>query len=323
MSVFTRVDSAELADFLESYDIGEARLLEPIAAGVTNSNYRLDTAAGDFILTLYEHHAPRDLAYILGLQRHLAGNGVRCARPVIDRQGRLFKVLNQRPAAIIERLPGAVAANPDLGQCAAIGAELARFHLAGAGYSARRINPRGQQWILSMREMLRKQMDDSGRSLIDDVLGRVSAIDPATLPAGAIHADLFHDNAMFMNGELGGIFDFDYACHDNFCFDIAVLLNDWCIDGVGELIPARVNATLAAYRAQRALLPTEMRALPAMLAFTALRFWLSRLHDLAFPLTGDLVLVKPPEEYRNIAELRLAARLDLFTDAKSGEDPAE
>ena len=46
MSVFTRVDSAELAGFLEQYSIGEAQALEPIEAGVTNSNYRLDTAAG-------------------------------------------------------------------------------------------------------------------------------------------------------------------------------------------------------------------------------------------------------------------------------------
>ena len=320
MSVFTRVDSAELKDFLVHYDVGETRAFEPIEAGVTNSNYRLDTSGGTYILTLYEHHATEDLDYILGLQKHLAGGGVRCARPVEDRENRLFGELNHRPAAIIERLPGSVVPNPANRHCAAIGTELARFHLVGTSYPGRRANPRGLEWIRSMREMLASELDPADLELIDRAISQLQTLDLSALPGGAIHADLFHDNAMFDRGKLGGIFDFDYACNDCFCFDIAVLLNDWARDDDGELVPARVAATLDAYRSERELLPAELTALPVILAFTALRFWLSRLHDLTFPLTGAMVLVKSPDEYRAILQQRLANAADLFADAEAGKD---
>ncbi len=320
MSVFTRVDSAELAAFLNRYDIGDAIAFEPIEAGVTNSNYRLDTSGGAYILTLYEHHSAAELDYILGLQQHLARNGVRCARPIADRGRQLYGELNHRPAAIIERLPGSVVPNPDESHCAAIGRELAGFHLAGMTYSGRRDNPRGLTWIRSMREMLVDTLGPADRSLIDSSIERLQSVDIDALPGGAIHADLFHDNAMFEAGKLGGIFDFDYACNDSFCFDIAVLLNDWARDDDGELVPTRIGATLDAYRQKRELAPAELTALPVMLAFTALRFWLSRLHDLTFPLTGAMVLVKPPEEYRRILALRLAHAEQLFADAKAGKD---
>ena len=104
-----------------------------------------------------------------------------------------------------------------------IGSELARFHLAGKDYKQRlRHNPRGTG------------LDDGGtrhagaiptsmpRTAISSSMPacRITAqvISPK-LPWGAIHADLFHDNALFDEGQLGGILDFDYACVDWFVFD--------------------------------------------------------------------------------------------------------
>ena len=121
---------------------------------------------------------------------------------------------------------------------------------------------------------------------------------------GAIHADLFHDNALFTADGLGGILDFDYACNDSFVFDIAVLLNDWCIDGSYRLDTARVQATLDGYRSRRRLDPAEIAALPMMLRLAALRFWLSRLHDREFPLSGELTFIKCPDAFREMHRLR-------------------
>ncbi|MGH6944105.1 MAG: homoserine kinase, partial [Geminicoccaceae bacterium] len=53
MAVYTAIDEAALAGFLAAYDIGRARALEGIAEGVENSNYRLVTERGRYILTLY------------------------------------------------------------------------------------------------------------------------------------------------------------------------------------------------------------------------------------------------------------------------------
>jgi homoserine kinase type II len=312
MSVYTTVEIRQLEQFLLRYELGKLRDLQPIAAGITNTNYNIDTERGRFVLTLYEHHADSELDYMLGLQRHLANQSVRCAEPVIDRYNKFYSSLNQRPAAIIHRLQGEVETTPAPRQCASIGAELARFHLAGRDYSGTRTNPRGMEWILSALEALGPSIAGEDLQSIMATLDRCRQFGLNRLPSGAIHADLFHDNALFLNGELGGILDFDYACNDSFVFDIAVLLNDWCIDSEGQLVAALVNSTIDAYQQQRRLETLELDALPLMLCLGALRFWLSRLYDKIFPLSGELTFIKCPDAFRQIYLLRNAQTKEAY-----------
>jgi len=306
MSVYTSVGSEQLEGFLRRYDVGKAVAFTPVAAGITNSNYMLDTDRGHYVLTLYEHHSDDELDYMLRLQRHLAGRGVRCSQPVADRRGDFFSSLNQRPAAIITRIAGEVQEQPGLQQCALIGAELARFHLAGSDFERTRANPRGIDWMIAVRDMLEDYLGDADQQAIEATLQASRAFDLENLPHGAIHADLFHDNALFDGAELGGILDFDYACTGAFAFDIAVLLNDWCIDSRYELVPGRVDAVVEAYRRQRELATLEIEALPLMLRLAALRFWLSRLYDKVFPLPGELTYIKSPDTFRDMHRLRSA-----------------
>lgn len=321
MSVFTTVKQAQLEAFLERYEIGGLRAFTPVASGITNTNYFLQTAGGEFVLTLYEHHSDDELVYMLGLQRHLASRGVACAAPVADRRGDYFSTLNQRPAAIIERLPGAVQPQPGIAHCAAIGAELARFHVAGLDFAGRRPNPRGSDWVFAVSDMLEAELDDGERLLIASTLREHRGLDIESLPAGAIHADLFHDNALFDGERLCGIFDFDYACHDNLVLDLAILLHDWCPGPNGELDEARSGAVLEAYRRERELERAEIAALPSMLRFSALRFWLSRLYDRLFPLPGELTYSKDPDEYRRLLQARRdeGDRLGLRLEKLFGE----
>ena len=125
------------------------------------------------------------------------------------------------------------------------------------------------------------------------------------LPQGPIHADLFHDNVLFGDSDLGGILDFDYACDDTYVFDLAVLLNDWCTDSDGSLFMPRAETLLTAYQEQRPLTSLEIQAIPVMLCVTALRFWLSRLYDKTFPLAGELTFSKDPGVFRKLLALHL------------------
>ena len=304
MSVYTSVDFDQLEQFLIRYDLGKAVGFKPIAAGITNSNYALETEHGRFVLTLYEHHSDDELDYMLRLQRHLAKRGLRCSEPVKDRRGEFFSSLNNRPTAIIRRLPGEVQTWPDLEQCALIGAELAKFHLAGRDFELVRVNPRGLDWIVAVRDMLQDYLDYDDHKAIESSLLAARDFDIDALPRGAIHADLFHDNALFDGSTLGGILDFDYACTDCYVLDIAVLLNDWCIDQHYQLVETRVSAVLDAYQQERSLGLAEIRALPLMLRLAALRFWLSRLYDKNFPLSGELTFFKCPDQLRDMHRLR-------------------
>jgi len=304
MSVYTTVEIPRLEQFLTRYALGKLRDFQPIAAGITNTNYYLDTELDRFVLTLYEQHSNLELDYMLGLQQHLANLSVRCSEPVKDRNGCFYSQLNQRPAAVIHRLPGEVVTAPVEQHCTLIGAELARFHLAGSDFAGLRANPRGIDWVLTACDKLAPGLEVVDSYSITSTLDDCRRFGLERLPHGAIHADLFHDNALFVGDELGGIFDFDYACNDSFVFDIAVLLNDWCIDTEGHLAADLVNSFLDAYQQQRQLEAIELEALPLMLRLGALRFWLSRLYDKNFPLGGELTFTKNPNEFRHIHQLR-------------------
>jgi homoserine kinase type II len=241
---------------------------------------------------------------MLNLQHHLVARSLRCAAPVKDRRGSFFSSLCQRPAAIIHRLPGQVQISPGPHHCQLIGAEMARFHSIGRDFSGHRPNPRGIDWIIAARDMLGGHLCREDLRLIGATLKACEDSSFVDLPVGAIHADLFHDNALFVDQDIAGILDFDYACRDSLVFDIAVLLNDWCIDGDRELVPELVNAVLDGYQQQRKLEAVEFEALPLMLRLTALRFWLSRLHDKVFPLSGELTFSKHPDAFREMLVLR-------------------
>lgn len=304
MSVYTPLQLSELEPFLACYDCGAALQLEPIHAGVSNSNFYLQTEAGEWVLTLYENQELTSLHYLLNLQAHLHRKGILVARPQTNRHGHFLKYLKNKPAALIQRLPGESCAEPDLGICQQIGRELARLHLAAVDFDERRTNPRGPLWWLNSYQRLKPRLKRDEIQIIEHELHELAGFKARGLPRGAIHADLFRDNVLTREGQLQGIIDFDFACNEVLLFDLAVSINDWCINSDGELDRLRMRELIAAYNEQRPLLQAEHQALPIMLRAAALRFWLSRLLDQHFPSEGEQILRKDPEPMRHMLLLR-------------------
>lgn len=316
MSVYTKVQAEELTVFLNRYSIGKLLSFSGITAGVTNTNYWLETDSGHYVLTLFEHLDSFGLDYVLGLQHHLADKGVKCTAPIIDKNGALFSTLNHRPAAIVNRISGSVYQDPTIDQCHQIGLELARFHVAGLSYGNEMPNNRGLNWLKSISKDLHLALTTAEQCLINLVINDIQSFDLASLPLGSLHGDLFHDNVLFDDNCLSGIIDFDYACHDYLIYDIAVTVNDWCINAEGELLPNKMSAFLNAYNEIRVMQISEHSGLPIMLQAAALRFWLSRLYDKFFPLKGELTFVKDPNEFKKMLILR-RNRTQLLTNTKT------
>jgi homoserine kinase type II len=309
MAVFTPVTEEQAALLMSQLGLGELTALKGIEGGIENTNYFASTDLGEYVLTLFERLNHEQLPFYLFLMKHLAEKGIPVPNPAANRDGDILHTLNEKPTAVVNRLSGQSQLAPEAVHCAAVGTMLARMHLAGEDYNRSQPNLRGLAWWNDTVPVVLPYLDEAQASLLQSELAYQNHIANGAayqaLPRGPVHADLFRDNVMFEGTALTGLFDFYFAGVDTWLFDLAVCMNDWCIDlQTGEHASDRAQAMLEAYQAVRPLRPAERQLLPAMLRAGALRFWISRLWD--FYLPRDAAMLKPhdPTHFERVLRAR-------------------
>ena len=309
MAVYTEVSFAQADVFVRSLGCGALRELQGVASGIENTNYFATTDDGRWVLTLFERLDSQQLPFYLLYMQHLARRGLPVPAPKGDAQGRILHMLCDRPAALLTRLDGRHVDAPAATHIEQLGEVLARLHLAGADFELHQPHLRGLDWWLATAPQVLPHLDADRAALLRDELAFQRELGASAaaqaLPRGAIHADLFRDNVVFdtVGGEdrLSGLFDFFFAGVDSYLFDLAVCLNDWCIDQAsGRLLEDRATLLCDAYQRVRAMSSAELRLLPALCRAAALRFWLSRLWDLHLPRAATLLQPKDPQHFERV-----------------------
>ena len=311
MAVYTEVTPDEASALLRRLGLGALQALTPIQGGIENTNYFVDADGGRFVLTLFERLTAAELPFYLELMRHLAQRGLPVPGPCADAGGVILHSVAGKPAALVDRLRGTHPLAPDAQHCAALGTALARMHGAVADFPLVQPHLRGLAWWVETVPVILPHVTPEQARLLREELDHARQVGAsaahATLPRGAIHADLFRDNTMFEGHRLTGIFDFYFAGVDTFLFDLAVCLNDWCIDlDTGRLAEDRAEALVGAYAAVRPLEHAEVRLLPSLLRAAALRFWISRLWDLHLPRDARVLKAHDPGHFERVLRARIA-----------------
>ena len=286
--------------------------LHPIAEGVENTNYRLETEGARYVLTLFEARTDAaSLPFCLGLTDHLARRGFPAPKPVPNKDGDWVGSLNGRPAAVIEWLPGGWLRDPSRAEIEAAGATLARLHLEARSFPIQRANPVGPSVWRVLADRSATMAGGEDREILGGVEAALARLgDPwaEDLPRGPIHADYFPDNVLFENRQVSGVIDFYFGCTDLLAYDLAIALSAWGFDGSGVAIPGAVEAFRRGYETVRPLTPAETVALPRLGEAAAIRFTLTRLHDRIFHDPTKLVTPKDPGAFfRRAAWWREAA----------------
>jgi homoserine kinase type II len=316
MAVYTQVSADELAAFLTGYDIGAAISFKGIAEGVENSNYLLETTRGRFILTLYEKRvAAGDLPWFLAFIGHLAAKGLPVPGPVADRQGGTLQTLNGRPACLIEFAPGVSVTEATPAAAHEVGVALGRLHLAAHDFTAVRANALGPaSWapLAARCDGRLGEIDAALPGLVE--AGLAAAADwPVGLPVTTIHADLFPDNVLLLDGKVTALIDFYFACTDLRAYDVAVTHAAWCFSHDGrQFFPERAAALMQGYGAVVALTAAERAALPRLAAGAALRFTLTRAYDWINTPADALVTRKDPMAFARRLDWYLASTPEMM-----------
>ena len=309
MSVYTPITQQQLIDFLTDYQLGELIKFSGIKEGIDNTNYRLTTTKGRYILTLFEKLTAKELPFFFDLLEHLQAGNISCPQPQKNKYGKRILQLQSKAVAIFNCLEGNSILEPTEKQCAAIGFELGKIHRLGVRFPKKRTNEMGEAWIQKTVTGLKAKLTVDELEMISYYLSKRDLEKINSLPCGIIHADLFKDNVLFNDNKITGILDFYLACEDHLLLDLAIVCNDWCCDLQGQLQPEKINALVTAYQQQRPLAEIEKQCWSLMLQKAALIFWLSRLDYLHYPPSAELTLEKDPNLYKKIFIQHLQIKL--------------
>jgi homoserine kinase type II len=320
MAVYTQLTNEQIAQLMmDAYGLSPLAFALGIAQGVENTNYLVaigepGVAETKYILTIYEKRvAAGDLPFFLGLMQHAARAGIACPAPIARVNGTLYGEAFGKQAALVSFLPGKSRTEIALPHAAGVGALLASFHGATAGYTLGRANAlslAGWQSLYAKIEGRLDTIQPGLEALVVDELAYLAQHWAAvgTLPKGVIHADLFPDNVFFAGDDVSGMIDFYFACNDALAYDVAITLNAWCFDAAHRFDAEKSAALLDAYQQSRRFSDAERTLFPLLLRGTALRFLLTRAHDLLHHESGALVTPHDPMEY--------AAKLVFHRDGK-------
>ncbi|TXL01553.1 homoserine kinase [Methylococcaceae bacterium HT1] len=300
LSVYTSLSHTQIESFLSAYHLAPLKSYSGISAGIENTNYLLNTRQGDFVLTVYEHFNVDELSPYLGLLVQLSEHENFYPFPLPDSQQEYIQRLAGKPAALFRCLPGKSVLQSTQNQCQSVASALARFHLSSPSLEFRKKNPRNIEWMQQAARQISPHLSLQDSILLEDELNYQLKHTEQHIAQGIIHADLFKDNVLFVGDQLTGLLDFYAACCDYYLLDVAILLNDWCLDEQGVFERPLQDVFMQAYKQLRKVTEQEEQCLPLLLRRACLRFWLSRLKHKLYPRVGEITQEKDPELFKKL-----------------------
>ena len=88
---------------------------------------------------------------------------------------------------------------------------------------------------------MKPHLSPAQAALLDAEIKFQTGFGRVKLAKGAIHGDLFCDNVLFDGDRVAGIIDFGFAATDFFAYDLAITVNDWCVDADGAPLDPRCS----------------------------------------------------------------------------------
>ena len=285
MATYTTLSPDALDDILLHYAIGTVVAWQEIPGGLANSNFKLTTTAGTFLLKICDEKTQAELETQIAVLEHLRRYDYPTAYPVFQNDGAvilstpiwhgvIYDFLQGRPPEITPNVMRQIAN------------ALARLH---------QIPPIESLPAFSMGvSAMSKFFDEIRGTAVADhpfvswlkiQLQRLTPYLNAALPTGIVHGDLFADNVLFNGDRLIGVIDFEEICHGALLLDIGMAIVGCCYDDQNRLCRQWARSFLESYNHVRPLTDSECERLDGFVQYAALSiaFWRFRQFNLRYP----------------------------------------
>ena len=285
MARYTTLSLTELDRIVLQYPIGTALKLEEIPGGFGNSNFKLTTTEGEFLLKICDEKDSVELNMQIALLQHLHQHAYPTVYPIPTKDQKQLTHETFGSVILYPFLPGEQPqSSPDT--LAQLGEALAKLHcippIAGL--------PRFAMGISQMTPFFKEVQGTqfATHPFVESLKSQLESMEPqlnASLPMGLLHGDLFLDNTLFDGDQMVAILDFEEGCYDTLLIDVGMTLIGCCYTPQHQLNLESAQRFLDAYNASRPLTENEWKYLDGFVHYAALSiaFWRFRQFNIRRP----------------------------------------
>ena len=224
---------------------------------------------------------------------------------MLTKKSEILTNVNDKPCSIMQRLEGKTVEKTNKELCESLGSTIGQFHTSAGMYKINIRNSRDIKWIHKSIQRVSKHIKPNQLKLLIKSSKVFEKLFNSNLPSGVIHSDLFRDNVLARKNNVTGIIDYYYSFTGPLIYELAVVINDWCVNKDGSVNDIKRRALLGGYNLGREITVYENKQLNNAMIAASLRFYLSRLVDMIFPKVGAITHIKDPSIFENILINRL------------------
>ena len=311
MAVYTKITEQDIGYLFQEYDGIEQ--VNGIAEGVENTNYLVVTNnKKKFIFTIFEKRTKEtDLPFFHKAMNEFSQNGITCPTPIIINKNDIFKI-KEKPCAIYSFIEGRKITTLNTKAIISLSKNISAIHNIGSQSNLLREN---NMLLNSWKFIINKFKNYDGENKkefahINNLIISLENQFPKNLKKSLIHGDLFKDNIFFKNNEVSGFIDFFFTCTDTIVYDLATLINAWFFN-YEKFDENNFKTFFNQYFDSIAWTNEEKENFNFYLKASAIRFFLTRIHDRYFNNEGE-VNHKDPQEFFEILQFHEKNNLQDF-----------
>ena len=312
MAVYTKIETEDILNLFNK--LGEIHSVEGIKEGVENTNYLVTLKSEKkLIFTIFEKRTKgSDLPFFNNAMYEFNQSGINCPSAIQVNGNNIFEIKN-KPCAIYSFIEGKQIDKTNDKNLSSLADTVSKMHVIGLKSNLRRPN---DMLTPTWKYIIKKFEDYQGqhKAELKDVIKLIHQMhDKFTneLRIALIHADLFKDNIFFQDNKVSGLIDFFFTCSDSIVYDFSTLINAWFFDRE-KFEEKGFNIFLKRYFSLIEWNELEKNKLNFYLKASAIRFFMTRLHDKYFNTSGE-VFHKDPMEFFEIINFHQKNNLqDLF-----------
>ena len=275
MSQYSVLNEADIIEIVKQYGIPTIDSFSLLSGGSENTNYKISSGNGKFVLTICEQKTLANANDLADLLAHLDKNDFETSKVVPNNSSNLVSTWNGKPVMlkvflegdIIEDLPNQILIN--------LGIKMGELHRISPPSYLPKVLSYGQEYFNETKQYSTNSSFDIWLSEIHSYILPYFSCD---LPKALIHSDIFYSNVIVnQKNQSACIMDFEEAAYYYRIFDIGMTIVGLCCEK-GKVNLEKMGFLLKGYQQIIELQEVEKRALQAFTVYAAaaMTFWRHR-----------------------------------------------